>query len=269
MERSLLLMYTLLLFSWVSCSSAEAIRDVQEKTFRENTPPVPHTQNKNAKRVPASHSLPCKMTVKSTERFIVRHAQRKLLNNRKWIAKRLAPRILIEAKRHNLDPKALLAVAWVESDFNIWATGKAYSPNNRSVGVWQLIQYDSPVRKARRALDKGAAPDIRMLRHRTGPFSKYELRNNIKISTWVAGYEISLHVKYCKRRHPAGHFRRWKRYFWFYFMRSWAKRNPTFDGKALSRIVHFNGGPKHVPKDYARKLFKRYERVSREICNGL
>lgn len=65
----------------------------------------------------------CKPTVTQIQSAIVQYS-RYHRRSRRTIARLLAPRIALEAKRWRLDPVAMPAVASVESDFRITLVGE-------------------------------------------------------------------------------------------------------------------------------------------------
>lgn len=180
----------------------------------------------------------------------------------------LAKRILIEAKRHRLSPIALAAVGSVESDFRPSVKGPGFRPRGYAgrmyeFGTFQLIPRSSPVRYARRALARGAAPEIAKVRKKRGAFSHAELED-YTIGTWVAAQEIRMHIDGCKLRHPKGHG--WRH---AYYIKRWAKRHKVSvaEVKDLDRWAHFNSGPtKKTLLRYTRKLTERYAKLKRLAC---
>lgn len=198
----------------------------------------------------------------------------------------LARRILIEAKRHKLDPIALAAVGSVESDFRPSVKGPGFKPRGYSrrmyeYGTFQLIPRSAPVRFAARLLLRCAArsspsravarhsrcpaPDVWQVRTGRGGFSHRELES-YTIGTWVAALEIRIHVDGCKLRHPKGHG--WRH---AYYLKRWAKRYrlSLAELQRLDRWAHFNSGPtKRTLLRYTRKLAERYAKLKRLACKA-
>ena len=83
---------------------------------------------------------------------------------RKAYARAYAKRILIESKRRNLDPVAMTAVAWIESDFRESAK-RTEGSGVTSWGVWQIIPSDFSSRLIRKIL-AGCKPPPKLKRWR-------------------------------------------------------------------------------------------------------
>jgi hypothetical protein len=197
----------------------------------------------------------------------------------------LAKRILIEAKRHSLDPIALAAVGSVESDFRPRVKGPGFKPRGYAgrmyeYGTFQLIPRSAPVRFASRLLSRCAAiisspsrsvalagrcpaPDVWRARTGRGGFSVRELED-YTVGTWIAALEIRMHIDGCKLRHPRGHG--WRH---AYYLKRWAKRYrlSLAELQRLDRWAHFNSGPtKRTLLRYTRKLTERYAKLKRLAC---
>lgn len=191
----------------------------------------------------------------------------KKVDYRKKYSRQYASRILIEAKRRKLDPIALVAVAWTESNFVPWVKSKTKPV---SFGVWQLIPFDSPVVAARKTLRGCKVPknlpgwlrsvwarrrsggtcedqSVADRRERTGGFLESELRDYI-IGTYVVAFEIRMHIDTVNR------------------MRIKPRLIP---GCGLSRQLqrklyqygHYNTGPRRPRRYYVYRLCKRYETI--------
>lgn len=194
------------------------------------------------------------------EKVIIKHSYGSM-RRRRVVAKQLSAAIARESKRWGLSRLAMLAVASVESDFRPNIRGKLRPGSRRSaeVGVWQLIPGDSPVRQARRTLNRicpvrpaglPSCPVVvyreRILRHR-GRFRASELAN-ITLGTWIFAHELTQHVKSCKRRHRRGH------------------SMPLGMPRWLGRWGHYNTGPKNPTKWYRYKLARQYRLFRRLLC---
>lgn len=231
----------------------------------------------------------CPKLAENLERFVEAKLRERFKNSGapRIIARALAPRIVAEARRHKVDPIAMTAIAWIESDFNPYARGAFGGVGRRrnEVGVWQLIPGDAPVVAAAKAISgckPGAlfapwlratwarnyrggpceAPDVGALRRRPGAFGRAELAD-FTIGTWVAAREIASHVAKCRTRHPLRHgpARPW--------LAAWRKRNPKAIPIELERYSHYNFGSRWLaPRVYTFRVFRRYERIKRAVCKA-
>lgn len=193
----------------------------------------------------------------------------KFRNNsfREKFARWYASRILTESKRRKLDPLALTAIAWTESNFRPWAKGIPGTRRHAEVGVWQIIPMDTPVIAARRTLqgckpppglqpwlrrhwlrgmDRGTCADQKIAdrRKKTGRFSVIELKDHI-LGTYVVAYEIRAHINYANQR----------------------KEKPRLIPRCklpkkiqymLYQYGHYNTGPRRPKTYYLRHLCRRY-----------
>lgn len=201
------------------------------------------------------------------------------------VGRALSARIVVEAKRHKLDPLAMSSIAWIESDFSPTARGNFGGKGRRrnEVGIWQLIPGDAPVRDAARALygckpgryfapwlrrqwafnyrgKACEAPDVGAMRRRPGRFSRAELAD-FTIGTWVAFREAASHVAKCRKRHPKRHQppRPW--------LAAWRKRNPRAVPIELERYSHYNFGSRwRTKRIYTYRMFRRYEKIKAAVC---
>lgn len=205
---------------------------------------------------------------------------------REAIARTLADRIMLESKKQGLDPLVMTAIGWIESSYRPTARGDYGGTGRRQneVGTWQLIPFDSPVRSAAR-LVLGCRPskrvgsrwidlwrkyysgkackrvDIGARRTAIGQFTRKELAD-LWIGTWVAAREMRSHINMCLKRSPNGH--RWNAPHW---LKKWKRQYPMASVTVLERYLHYNWGPKVLPKHHYRwKLFRRYARVRENIC---
>ncbi len=199
----------------------------------------------------------CNPTVQAIQKSIVNYSRwdRK---TRVTVARFLAPRILIEAKRWKLSPITMLAIASVESDFRNRYRGRKRPGNRRSseAGVWQLIPGDSPIRKAEAFLRKcfrtktAACPADIMARLKRPTRLRVRHLADITLSTWIFAFEVTQHVKSCKARHRHPH------------RRSFMWGTP----RNLGRFGHFNTGPKIPGNWYLSKISKRYRIFKKILC---
>jgi hypothetical protein len=203
-------------------------------------------------------------------------------------ARVLARRILIEARRHKLDPIALAAVGSVESDYRPAARGPGAKPRGfghriYEFGTFQLIPASSPVRAAAGRLARlcktgppsKATPAAMLARcpsdvwaargRRRGRFHRAELED-YTIGTWIAALEIRMHLDACLARHKRAHG--W-RHAWYH--KHYAKRHKltVTEVRHLDRWAHYNTGPtKRTLLRYTRKLVARYAKLKRLACKG-
>jgi len=184
-----------------------------------------------------------------------------------------ASRILIEAKRRKLDPIALVAVAWTESNFLPWAKGIPGTRRAAEVGVWQLIPLDSPVIAARKSLrgckppkmlprwlrsrwlrgmKRGTCQDqsIADRRRKIGRFSIPELRDYI-LGTYVAAYEIRAHINNANKRGIKPRLIP-------------GCKLPRETQLKLYQYGHYNTGSKRPLTYYVKRLCRRYGIVQRQ-----
>ncbi|MEE9481198.1 MAG: hypothetical protein V3V34_11745 [Kiloniellales bacterium] len=208
------------------------------------------------------------------------------LTQRAARARKLATRILIEARRHKLDPIALAAVGSVESDYRPAARGPGAKPRGfgyriYEFGTFQLIPASSPVRAAARRLSRLCKPatgpaviptatkpscprDIWQARKgRAGSFRRGELED-YTIGTWIAALEIKMHLVACQARHKRGHG--W-RHAWYH--KHYAKRHglTAREVRHLDRWAHYNSGPTtRTLLRYTQKLVARYAKLKRLAC---
>jgi hypothetical protein len=219
--------------------------------------------------------------------WIVRALRGKRSRYRRHVAGVLSSRIVAEARRFKLDPIVMGTIAWIESGYRPWVRGKYGGVGRRSneVGVWQLIPGDTPVKAAARDVrgckpsprisrwrmrawrfrHRGARcvyPDIGVRRTRIGYFARNELRD-LHLGTFIAAYEMRLHITKAKQRYPRGYRApRWRVYW-----RKWKRRNPSVNTTALDRFVHYNHGARfRYGNLYRLKLYRRYEKVRRGVC---
>lgn len=194
---------------------------------------------------------------------------------RKAYARRYAKRILLESKRRNLDPVAMTAVAWIESDFK--ESAKRTEGNGvASYGVWQIIPSGfsySLIRKTlggckpppklkqwrvywwkRRMRAKGAKCESQAVANRrikSGKLNPKELRDHI-LATYIAHYEMSIHIKmsYKLRDRPR---------------RIRGCKLPRKIQYVLYRMARFNSGMQKPRRYYLWRLCKRYGILNKEI----
>lgn len=195
-----------------------------------------------------SHSTPCQVNQVNLERAIYARAKHHSAKYRARMAKRLSRAILRESKRSGIPPLALTAVAEIESSYGYWVRGKV-----GELGIFQLIQGDYGPRKALRKIP----PDVKRWRLGKGNWTKRELQKSIRIQTYVAAYEIKLHVKHCKMR-------RWGHGSLF---KSSHTRSLGNAPRILGRIGHYNSGPRIPRRNYLRKLARAWRGIKREACN--
>jgi hypothetical protein len=184
---------------------------------------------------------------------------------REEFGRKLSERIFVEARRRDLSPAALAAVAWIESDFSPYAVNK----RDGSVGVWQLIPYDSPVEAAARSLAGCRSPPrlppylrplwarrgfgapcedqgIADLRLHVGAVRPRELADLV-LSTYIAAFEIRMH------RDSAERLRR---------------RPPPVSAcssvpASVQLMATYNSGPRPMRPAYLWKLCVRYGLLSK------
>ncbi len=186
---------------------------------------------------------------------------------RKTFAGWYAKRILIEAKRRNLDPLAMTAIAWTESHFRPWAKGVPGTRRAAEIGVWQIIPYSGPVARARRTL-RGCKPPPRLSRRyrriwlrrmngnscgdqavanrrrKVGRFSVVELRDHL-IGTYVAAHEMRQQIDGSIRRRIRPR-------------RIRGCRLPRSTQLRLYRYGHYNSGPRRPMRYYVYRICRRY-----------
>jgi len=193
---------------------------------------------------------------------------------RKKFAHWYASRILFEAKRRKLDPIALTAVAWTESNFRPWAKGIPGTRRAAEVGVWQLIPLDSPVKAARKKL-RGCKPPKKLARwlragwlrgmkrpgvscedqsiadrrQKYGRFSIPELRDHI-LGTYVAAFEIRLHIDNANRRGVKPRL----------IPRC---KLPRATQLKLYQYGHYNTGSRRPLTYYIQRLCRRYGKIQK------
>jgi len=165
----------------------------------------------------------------------------------------LAARIMLEAKRHSVPPRALAAIAWIESDFRRNLRGRF-----GELGIWQLLDSDSHLARGwdfvrRRpgefpiAAKVGTASSWRRL-----PRARRDLlRLDLVSYTYLAALEISeaRWLCYRMRNKPHRYGRRWiQRSYWY------AHQRP---GYRLDPFAHYNSGTRPPRPVYVRKLRRR------------
>ncbi len=215
----------------------------------------------------------CNPSVARMQSLIIKYGQGRM-RRRRIVAKLLAPRIIIEAKRWKMHPATLAAIGSIESDFRAYLRGRLRPGSRRSaeVGVWQLIPNDTPVKRARRLLDRTCrvaatcvAPDVWRRKRRRGRLRVRQLGDMI-IGTWVVASELNQHVKACVQRRPGGHVTAW--------VRKWAKRHQVSLklARRLSRLPHYNVGPRWSSPArlrkftwYKRRFMRRWARFRRYL----
>lgn len=209
--------------------------------------------------------------------FIASRAPKNYSENfRARFALQYAGRILVEAKRRNLNPIILTAIAWTESDFRPWVKGQGTDRRAGEVGVWQLIPGDfsivegektlagcpapsglSPTAAAqwrRRAAAPDAkceAPEVAAERKRPGWFYAYELVNPV-VGTYLAAFEIRSHIdssiaRGVKPRKIPG------------------CKLDLEKQKEIYRYGHFNSGSALPKTVYLQRLCRRYAAVAEFI----
>jgi hypothetical protein len=190
-------------------------------------------------------------------------------------SRQLAYRIIVESKRRNLDPIALTAMAQIESNYQYWVTRKG----DGSHGVWQTMRYDTAPRKAWKLL-LGCKPGPKVpaymhkwrrnvpceaqkvanYRRRLGNWNIPEIKDSSNvISTYIAAYEISLHVKSCKkknhRKHLVGGY--------------YCKRLSMRQREMLGRYAHYNSGPRKPRRIYLYSLCKLYHKIMHHVIREI
>lgn len=177
---------------------------------------------------------------------------------------------MVEAKRRKLDSVAMVALAWIESDFRPWAK----LARDGSIGVFQSIPGDSPVVAARKRL-RGCKVPMRLYRwkrrgwllgmrgqmcedqavanrrRKYGRFTKRELQDPI-LATYVAAYEIRAHLNNAKKRRRKGRL-------------IWGCKADKKTQRRLYLWGYYNTGNKKPRAYYVRKLCKRYVILRKEI----
>lgn len=205
------------------------------------------------------------------ESYIVKNLpHRRTTANRTQYARQLTDRIMIESKRRNLDPIALLAVAKIESNFLHYVSRK---PDD-SHGIWQIIRYQKSTVYAAKTLagcnydhlksrywrlfasvwskriGSKQCEDQTIADHRTrsGPFSISELKTKDHVvSTYIAAREIRQHIDNCRHSHII-----------------LGCKLPLKEQNRLAKYGHFNSGSRKLRWYYISRLCKYY----REIKNG-
>jgi hypothetical protein len=196
------------------------------------------------------------------------------LDKRTAYARSLAARIEVEAKRRSLDPVALVAIAWIESNFQPWARGRGNARREGEHGTWQLIRGDNAVNEARARLEGCAAPkslsrslhpwwerrravatqpceDQTVADART--YHLYWLASELQdvtLSTYIAAYEIRQHLDQAKAT-------------------GWTPGKIPPSCQGLPAIVPFyaryNSGHYPVRYWYVHRLCERYKAVQAEV----
>ena len=102
-------------------------------------------------------------------------------------ARTLASAILLESKVRGLDPALFTAIAWTESGFRPWVTGK-YG----SIGLWQLLPgpwLEEPWNEIRDVLDPHWEKLSRRRRER--------VLRSVLFATYMAGWVVEYHLGFC------------------------------------------------------------------------
>lgn len=218
---------------------------------------------------------------------------------KKKVARELAERVGVEARRFALDPIALVAIASAESDFRRWAKGPGFIRGGKGsarlyeYGVWQLFTRGAYTLQAGRLLHRCTkpdavcpAPDVFAARNgarRARYFTSRELRRSITLGTWVAAYEIREGLKACRLRLSSARYRQltWQdrkhrqqgHWRWFMHPRSRFSRKHKHGLSLatqlrLSRYGHYNTGARAPTTWYLKRLIRRYARFYKELCGG-